>query len=181
MKEKAKALAAKAHEGQKRKNSGNDYIVHPIQVAKTLESSGYNDDVICAGYLHDVVEDTEVTIEDIEKEFGPKVKALVAAHTEDKSKAWRARKQHTIDTVKNGSKEVKALIIADKLDNLHSLQSEMWEKGAAVWEAFNAGYDQQKWYNQCIAEAMDSGLHPNEVPAFFHEFRELVKQTFNET
>ncbi|WP_309545135.1 HD domain-containing protein, partial [Halobacillus trueperi] len=55
--EKAKAFAAKAHQGQKRKNASEDYVVHPIRVADLLKQAGFREELICAGYLHDVVED----------------------------------------------------------------------------------------------------------------------------
>ena len=73
--EKAKDFATKAHAGQVRKNANVPYITHPIRVAERLQKSGFREALICAGYLHDVVEDTPVEIEDIEKEFGKEVAA----------------------------------------------------------------------------------------------------------
>lgn len=177
--EKAKHFATKAHQGQKRKNSQEDYFVHPIRVAETLQKEGYSEELICAGYLHDVVEDTDYTLTDIENHFGPTVKSLVATHTEDKTKPWQERKQHTIETVRQGSFEVKALIVADKLDNLKSLQKELKRHGDAVWSNFNAGYESQKWYNQSISEAMTQGLTPDQIPNYFHQYKKLIKQTFD--
>lgn len=177
--EEAKAFATKAHAGQKRKNSNVDYIVHPVRVAKTLREAGFPEAVICAGYLHDVVEDTDYELSDIESHFGTEVKEMVAAHTEDKSQSWDARKTHTIETVQKAPLEVKALIIADKLDNLQSLCEDLDREGDAVWTHFNAGYEKQKWYNESIAEVMDEGLEEEEVPEFFHSYREQVKQTFD--
>ncbi|MBP1948528.1 HD domain-containing protein [Virgibacillus litoralis] len=178
MKQQAKAFAEKAHEGQKRKSSDALYITHPIRVAERLEYSGFSDEVVCAGYLHDVVEDTPYEIEDIESVFGPRVAHLVSAHTEDKSKSWQERKQHTINTVKYAEKEVKYLIVADKLDNLLSIEKEYARQGDLLWENFNAGYNQQKWYNESIAENMSAGLEDSEIPAYFHEFTDAVKRVF---
>lgn len=177
--EQAKLFAIEAHSGQKRKNSDVDYIVHPIRVAEILKDSGFSDELVCAGYLHDVVEDTDYTLQDIENVFGSRVRKLVAAHTEDKSKSWTERKQHTIDTVRSASFEVKALIIADKLDNLQSLQKDLEKHGENVWSSFNAGVESQKWYNQSISEAMSTGPVPTRVPDYFHQYRALVKQTFD--
>ncbi|MGI8316315.1 HD domain-containing protein [Halobacillus mangrovi] len=177
--EEAKAFAAKAHAGQKRKNSNVDYIVHPIRVAKTLKEAGFPEEVICAGYLHDVAEDTDYDLSDIERRFGTEVKEMVAAHTEDKSQSWNARKTHTIETLRDAPLEVKALIIADKLDNLQSLSEDLEQEGDAIWIHFNAGYEKQKWYNESIAEVMEEGLEAEEVPEFFHTYQELVKQTFD--
>lgn len=177
--EKAKAFAAKAHQGQKRKNASEDYVVHPIRVADLLKQAGFREELICAGYLHDVVEDTSYTLKDIEREFGRDIRDLVAAHTEDKSKSWQERKQHTIDTVREASLELKALIIADKLDNLRSLQQDIETYGNEVWKNFNAGPDAQKWYNQSIAAVMTNGLNPEEVPDYFCEYKHFVEQTFD--
>ncbi|MFD2923389.1 HD domain-containing protein [Halobacillus naozhouensis] len=176
--EKAKQFAEKAHQGQKRKNSDTDYIIHPIQVAATLKSAGYREEVICAGYLHDVVEDTMYELADIEREFTKKVRDLVAAHTEDKSKSWQERKQHTVDNVRMGSLEVKCLIVADKLDNLLSLEKDFERDGDALWKHFNAGYLQQKWYNTSIAENMTKGITSGDIPEFFHVYQETVDRFF---
>ncbi|MBM7552023.1 HD domain-containing protein [Thalassobacillus pellis] len=165
MLKKAKLFAEKAHEGQRRKSTGEPYITHPIRVADILMEAGFSDEVVCAGYLHDVVEDTNVTLNDIQHAFGNSVANLVAAHTEDKKKSWKERKQHTIDTVKTGSLEVKSLIVADKLDNLLSMEAEYAAKGEEIWKHFNAGYEAQQWYNQGIVSHMNKGLI--ERPAFF--------------
>ncbi|WP_085993497.1 HD domain-containing protein [Oceanobacillus senegalensis] len=176
--EKAKVFATEAHKGQMRKNSNTPYITHPTRVATQLQKAGFRTEVICAGYLHDVVEDTPYNIEDIEKHFGSTVAKLVATHTEDKTKSWQVRKQHTIDTLKNANKEVRYIIIADKLDNLLGLEKDLKEQGDSIWENFNAGYEKQKWYNKSIAENMYTGLNDDEVPSYFREFEEAVKRVF---
>lgn len=178
MKKKAREFATKAHAGQKRKNSDDDYITHPIRVAERLEKEGFSDELVCAGYLHDVVEDTVYDIEDIELNFGKRVASIVSAHTEDKSKPWKVRKQHTIDTIKQADKEIKYLIVADKLDNLIGLEQDLKSLGPSVWNNFNAGVEEQKWYNESIARYMRDGLQDNEIPAYFLEYEKLVKQVF---
>src|SRR5690625_4817194 len=80
MKQQAKSFAEKAHKGQRRKNANIPYITHPIRVAERLESIHASDELICAAYLHDVVEDTPFEIEDIEQPFGPRV-ATSLLHT----------------------------------------------------------------------------------------------------
>ncbi|HLR81092.1 MAG TPA: HD domain-containing protein [Bacillota bacterium] len=178
MKERAKQFAKEAHHGQQRKVSYNPYITHPIRVAETLERAGCSEEVVCAGYLHDVVEDTPYDLEDIKKHFGPRVATLVAANTENQSQSWEERKQHTIDTVKTAEKDVKCLIIADKIDNLLSIETHYNQLGEAVWEHFAVGYDCQKWYYTSIANNMYSGLHADEVPTFFREYEEVTKRMF---
>lgn len=179
MKTEAKEFATKAHTGQKRKNSNDEYITHPIRVAERLEREGFSEELVCAGYLHDVVEDTIYELEDIKERFGERVAFLVAAHTEDKSKSWKERKQHTIDTIKHADKEVKYLIVADKLDNLLGLELDLKLHGDSVWNNFNAGKEDQKWYNTSIVKNMKVGLQKQEVPMYFDEYENLVKRIFN--
>ncbi|MFA1821883.1 HD domain-containing protein [Virgibacillus oceani] len=178
MKQQAKDFAEKAHKGQFRKTSRTPYITHPIRVADRLEKAGLSTEVVSAGYLHDVVEDTPYEIEDIHRLFGPHIAELVTAHTEDKSKSWQERKQHTIDIIKHAEKEVKYLIVADKLDNLLSLEQDLKIQGDAIWNHFNAGFEKQKWYNESIAENMYAGLAEKDAPAFFKEFEHAIKRVF---
>ncbi|NAO99725.1 HD domain-containing protein [Halomonas sp. MG34] len=180
LRERAKKFAEMAHKGQTRKNSNAPYVTHPIRVAERLEKEEFSEELICAAYLHDVVEDTPYEIQDMENHFGSKVAELVAAHTEDKSKSWEERKQHTIDTIRDGSKEVKYLIVADKLDNLLGQEQDIKQLGSEVaWRNFNAGVGRQKWYNESICEAMYVGLEPKDIPTFFKEYEDLVKRVFH--
>ena len=97
IKEKAKLFALNAHKGQIRKSEPDKpMIMHPIDVANILENFDFDDNLIAAGYLHDVVEDTRFTIEDIRENFGDDITNLVETATEpDKSLSWEERKQHT--------------------------------------------------------------------------------------
>lgn len=178
MKQKARDFAENAHKGQHRKNAHIPYITHPIRVAERLESIQASNELVCAAYLHDVVEDTPYEIEDIKHRFGSRVAELVAAHTEDKSKSWQERKQHTIDIVKDAEKEVKYLIVADRLDNLLDLEKDLQQIGEHVWENFNAPYEKQKWYNETIAQNMYAGLKKENIPPFFDEFEQTIKRVF---
>lgn len=180
MKTQAKTFATQAHQDQFRKNAQIPYITHPIRVADQLESAGFSDELICAAYLHDVVEDTPYEMNDIEKRFGPRVAYLVAAHTEDKSKSWQERKQHTINTLKDAEKEVNCLIVADRLDNLLDLERDLHTHGPIVWDNFNAGPLKQKWYNTEIANNMSIGLDKKDIPDFFQTFREAITRIFKD-
>ncbi len=179
MKNKAKSFASQAHSGQVRKHGNVPYITHPIRVAALLESAGCRDELVCAGYLHDVVEDTTCELEDIENAFGSVVSALVAAHTEDKSKSWQERKQHTIDLVRTANEEVKQLIVADKLDNLLDIEKQYNEIGEKVWHLFNAPKEKQQWYYEAIAANMYMGYSNQKAPAFFHEYEKAIQRVFH--
>ena len=179
LKEKAIEYATAAHAGQIRKLSNKPYIIHPLQVAETLEEAGFSEELVIAGLLHDTVEDTDTTIEEIEKEFGSKVASYVLAHTEDKTKSWEERKQHTLELVKDAPLEVKALIVADKWDNLKSMTAGHELIGDEIWNSFKRGLESQKWYIKGIAMNSFYGLDEEEIPEFFHEFVKDVNDFFD--
>ena len=123
---KAADFAANKHKDQRRKNkSATPYINHPIGVANILTSEGKITDpiVIQAALLHDTVEDTDTTIEEIGDVFGDKIKQIVAEVTDDKNLPKQTRKQIQIDTAHKKSPEAKLVKLADKLHNLRSLDS----------------------------------------------------------
>ncbi len=81
--EKAVAFAFKAHEGQRRKD-GSIYVLHPLEVAVIVGSMTNDEEILAAAVLHDTVEDTSVTAQDILDNFGERVAELVAHETENK-------------------------------------------------------------------------------------------------
>ncbi|WP_043932708.1 HD domain-containing protein [Bacillus sp. EB01] len=178
-KEKALLFASKAHEGQTRKGTGYPYIMHPVAVGHILDESGFSDEVVMVGYLHDTVEDTAVTREELLSEFGPDVTDLVMANTENKLLSWEERKQHTIDFVAEAPLNVRAVIVADKLDNLKALIRDHETFGDEVWSFFKRGKEKQRWYYTSIATNVFVGLEPDEVPELFHIFKAEVDMFFN--
>ena len=91
--QKAARFAIKAHEGMVRKGGSMPYIYHPMEVALLVSRMTQDAEVIAAAYLHDVLEDTSVTAEELGQVFGSRVLALVQAETEDKSLSWEERKE----------------------------------------------------------------------------------------
>ena len=108
-------LAVRTHEGQVRKGAQTPYIVHPLSVGIILAKTGAPDEVIIAGILHDTIEDTPVTFEQIRETFGETIANLVKGASEsDKSLPWEERKQHTIDSLAFASIEILLVICADE-------------------------------------------------------------------
>lgn len=181
MMEKAEAFAIKAHEGQYRKSDGKPMVTHPIRVAKLLQSAKFPESVVIAGYLHDTVEDTDVTLEDIEREFGSEVRYLVAGNTEDKDKSWEERKKHTVEALKTAPLSIRALVVADKLDNLSSLAFALDEVGEDIWKSFKYGRQENAWYFQSVLSSMyapHEDISPSDYPEFFLVYQWLVHQVF---
>lgn len=131
--EAAYELAKKAHEGQVR-SSGDPYISHPIAVAVILVGLGMDSDTIIGGLLHDVVEDTSVTLEDIEKQFGADVAELVDGVTKLANIPYSSRAEQQAENVRKMllamAKDVRVVIIklADRLHNMRTLDFRIPEK-----------------------------------------------------
>lgn len=180
VKEKAKIFAIKAHKGQIRKNEQDKpMIMHPISVGMLLEEFGYDDNVIAAGYLHDVVEDTKYTIEDIKQEFGDDIASLVMGASEpDKSLSWEERKKHTIEQTKTLPLRNKLLICADKINNLEDIMLKFIKFNNRDFSAFKRGEEQQKWYNTNVYESIIYGEDSN-LP-IFKRLKEVLDVVFYE-
>ena len=139
---KATHFAAEKHHSQRRKNKDKDpYINHPIHVASLLSEANVNDhNTICAALLHDTVEDTDATYEEIVNEFGEKIADIVMEVTDDKSLPKVERKKLQIEHAKHASDEAKLVKICDKYSNLHAIKQDPpanWSPeichGYAVW------------------------------------------------
>lgn len=147
---RAAAFSADAHRNQRRKNAeGTPYINHPLRVgayvARAVTEQGDLSDIdratiIAAAYLHDTVEDTSVLPMDLQREFGSRITAVVAEVTDNKSLSKLERKQLQVVNAPKKSREAKFVKLADKLDNLTDLLSELpkgWtpeiRRGYFVW------------------------------------------------
>lgn len=123
----AARFSSEKHKDQRRKNSKqHPYICHPIRVARSLalDADVQDVDVLIAALLHDTVEDTDTTLEEIEKLFGPKVARIVDEVSDDKSLPQERRKQLQVEHAPHASPEAKLVKLADKLDNLTDLLTE---------------------------------------------------------
>lgn len=168
-------FAAQAHRQQHRKGTDIPYISHPFGVAMILQQADCPEPVIIAGLLHDTLEDTETTEEEIRERFGEEVLELVRGASEpDKSASWEERKRHTLEFVKTASLPQRQVICADKLHNLRSIRRDYEKMGDAVWSKFKRGYNEQKWYYTSLAEALG---HASEF-ALLETFREEVEAFF---
>ena len=151
-------FAAKAHDGMRRKKSEAPYILHPMEAAVIVGTMTDDQHLIAAAALHDVVEDTGVTIEEIEEKFGKRVRELVQAETEDKreelppSATWRIRKEDSLKELKN-AEDIAVLMVwlGDKLANMRAIYHTWKVEGDAMWEKFNQkNVSEQAWYYRSI-------------------------------
>src|SRR5262245_21992669 len=122
--EKALRLASVWHRGQERRGSGVPYVRHVMAVAWILDRLGFDEDVAIAGLLHDAVEDTEVTVDEVRVEFGDRVAGIVGHCSEVKTDAeghkrpWIDRKRDHLAALTSAPLEAKAVVLADKFHNL---------------------------------------------------------------
>ena len=144
----AAAFAAHKHTSQRRKNvDGTPYINHPIEVAALLAGDGgvTDTELLIAAILHDTVEDTETTFDEIEDLFGIAVRDLVAEVTDDKSLEKQRRKALQIERAPHKSDRAKQLKIADKTCNVRDIDAD----NPAGWEPTRR-IEYLKWAEQVV-------------------------------
>lgn len=131
--ERAYALANNAHSEQKRA-TGEPYIIHPVAAALTVVQLGMDTDTVCAALLHDVVEDTSVTLEDIQREFGPDVATMVDGVTKLSKIKFVSKEEAQAENVRKMmiamAKDVRVIIVklADRLHNMRTIDAKPIEK-----------------------------------------------------
>ncbi len=159
---KAIIFATNAHEGQLRKVSQSPFIIHPLAVGCLLADVGEAEEVVVAGILHDTVEDTEVSLEQIGELFGDSVMQLVDGCSENKTLSWKERKTNTIEFLETASEQVCIITCADKIHNLSVSIEGIREQGKDFFVHFNKGYEDQKWYYSSIKNVLQQRIphHP---------------------
>lgn len=179
--QKAIIFATLKHLKQKRKGTEIPYIVHPMEVMQILTDLDCSENTIIAGILHDTLEDTETTPEEILKEFGEDVLSLVKLESEDKSKTWKERKQETINHLKTAMLDVKLICFADKLSNLRSIYRDNLDIGDKIWDRFNATREDLHWYYKGIIDVISIQLKKTSLLAekYVIEYKELLNCLFS--
>jgi len=148
--QKALKLAIRAHDGQKRKHDGSAYVSHPIMVGKILERAGFSEAVVSAGLVHDVLEDTKVSEDELRTELGDEIADIVVAVSEDKMLSWEERKEKYVASVVAGGESAWAVSVADKIHNAYEFISFYRESGASAWSVFNRGKDKKLWFEHLV-------------------------------
>ena len=158
----ARRLAEQAHAGQTRKGSDRPYIHHPAEVAAGVAANGGADAVVAAAWLHDVVEDTGRTLDELRPVVGDRVTELVQAVSEpDKRESWEARKQHSLERLATADADVALLKGCDTLANAREIVRNAGA-GEDVWARFNRPRTKQLWWYLSVARLVRDRLpgHP---------------------
>ena len=171
-------FAVKAHRGQFRKGSHLPYIVHPLGVGKILIEADCEDDVVVAGILHDTIEDTFVTVEDITINFGPHIAGIVDAISEpDKRDTWENRKHHTLEYLKTAPIDSLLVECADKLDNIRAIREDYLKLGDNLWVRFKRAKDKQKWYYLSLVDVFSNRIKESpQLTLLFKEFKKEAEE-----
>ena len=182
--DRAIIFATRAHSGTYRKGTKIPYIVHPIEAASIVATMTDDPDMIAAAVLHDVVEDTDATVEEIRFFFNEHIAKLVEAESENKRKdlppqeTWMVRKMETLTFLREeADREAKILALADKLSNMRAVHRDQKTSGDQLWERFNEkSKEKHGWMYRQVAEAL------SELKDTFawQEYDRLVKKTFEE-
>jgi (p)ppGpp synthase/HD superfamily hydrolase len=150
-------FAAKAHSSQYRKGTDIPYISHPYAVGMILLSANAQEEEVIAGILHDTLEDTDATEEDILQLFGQTVLSIVQGCSEpNKEASWEERKKHTLEYLNGASPSIRLVACADKLHNLRSIKRDLAGIGEVAWDRFKRGREPQKWYYTEIVRSLGS-------------------------
>ena len=176
--DRAAKFAVDAHAGTPRKGKGYPFILHPMEAVCIVAALTDDPELLAAAILHDTVEDTDVTIEEIRAQFGDRVAQLVLNEScpLPKGAPWHDRKQAQLDQLAAESRDSKIVAMGDKLSNLRTIANDYREIGDQLWQRFKApnGKEDMGWYYRQLAEAL-SDLADT---APYEEYMHLLDITF---
>jgi ketosteroid isomerase-like protein len=174
----AYAFAREAHAGQRQEADGTPYIEHAVEVGRLLYLAGSRDEVVAAGLLHDAVEDTAVSVEDIERRFGNEVALLVDAMTEPAEfHPFAARKQALRRQIAAAGREVQVIFGADKIVSTRSLRRAIADRGEAeVRQRLTHRLDEKVEHYRSSLELLDQATEPLPLVALLREELEQLAE-----
>lgn len=177
--DKAIIFAVNAHHNTERRGKGFPYIVHPLEVVEIVATITNDQELLAAAALHDTVEDTDVTIKQIQNEFGARVAQIVSAESDNTSENepqdWYSRKCKALDTLRNSSTDVKIVALADKLSNMRAIARDYQLKGDELWNIFHEkDKKMHEWRFRELAKALEELSHT--FP--YQEFISLINKVF---
>lgn len=179
--EQAIRAAAVLHSEQRRKGSMPfPYVTHLFSVAMMLQDYTDNEDIIVAALLHDTIEDTDYTLEELEEDFGGKVKEIVETLSEpsyDKERKlhWTEKKKLYAKQLKNGPIEAIMVAAADKAHNFRTSIEEYYDSHNRFLQDFGKELDERVEVYQIIANVINNRLTGPLLTEFNHVFEEYKK------
>ena len=179
--DRAIIFAVRAHAGTERRGKGFPYIVHPLEAVEIVATMTRDQELLAAAALHDTVEDTDVTVEQISAEFGDRIASLVVSESDtmptgmSEEDSWHTRKQAAIDRLANASHDAKIVALGDKLSNMRAIARDYAEQGDALWNLFHTSDPREhEWHYRGLAES----LRELQDTFAYQEFEQLINQVF---
>lgn len=159
--DRAIVFAVKAHHNTERRGKGFPYIVHPMEAVEVVATITPDQELLAAAALHDTIEDTDVTVEQIRAEFGDRVANLVHAESDrfveglSEAESWRDRKQEAIDRLAAAPHDAKIVALSDKLSNMRAIWRDYQVKGDELWKIFHVtDKDLHEWHYRGLAASL---------------------------
>ena len=179
--DRAIVFAVQAHAGTERRGKGFPYIVHPMEAMEIVATITPDQELLAAAALHDTVEDTDVTVEEIRAQFGDRIASLVAAESDEmpagmsEEDSWHARKKAAIDRLAAAPHDAKIVALGDKLSNMRAIARDYAVKGDELWKIFHASDPKDhEWHYRGLANS----LRELSDTFAFQEFEALIDQVF---
>lgn len=172
--QKAILTTIKAHEGQVRKGDGKTpYVLHPLEAGIIISNYTSNESLIVTAMLHDVIEDSNVTYEDIEKDFSKEIADSVKLLTENKSiKDWEERKTENLTRL-SSNMTIYVVKAVDALVNMKDLFYAVQTNGESVWERFNAPKELKMQYFERILQDTKASLPIDLLEKYISALKDL--------
>ena len=179
--DRAIIFAVKAHHNTERRGKGFPYIVHPMEAVEIVATITSDQELLAAAALHDTIEDTDVTVEDIRREFGDRITELVYAESDQfdesvsEENSWHDRKQAAINRLAAASHDAKIVALGDKLSNMRAIRRDYQQKGDELWNIFHAkNKADHEWHYRGLAKSL-SNLSDTFA---YQEFIRLIDDVF---
>ena len=171
--DRAIMFAVRAHAGTERRGKGFPYIVHPMEAVSIAATITSDQEILAAAALHDTVEDTDVTVDQIRSEFGERIASLVAAETDAVMEGQS--ENDAIDRLARVSSDAKIVAMGDKLSNMRAIARDYAVQGDALWNLFHVNDPREhEWHYRGLADA----LRDLKDTFAFQEFETLINQVF---
>lgn len=179
--DRALIFAIRAHVNQERRGKGFPYIVHPLEAVSIVATMTPDQEMLAAAALHDTVEDTGVTVEQLREEFGERVARLVEEESDkfiegmSEAQSWHTRKQMAIDRLAAASRDAKVVALGDKLSNMRAIARDYAIQGDNLWNLFHVKErSEHEWHYRGLA----ASLSELKDTFAYKEFELLINQVF---
>ena len=180
--DRAIKFAVDAHANTERRGKGFPYVIHVLEAMEIVATISNDPELLAAAALHDTVEDTDVTLEQLKKEFGERIANIVCNESDvmpeglSEQDSWRDRKQAAIDRLAAAPRESKIVALGDKLSNMRAIARDYNRQGDKLWSLFHApgGKADHEWHYRGLAESL-SDLAGTEA---YREFTTHIKYVF---